>query len=159
MQVFVCVRTWRLVHPFDGRLAGPRLPSLSSVTITGQRQQHLRAITEIARDDLECPPQHRENHFLTKRPALVSAGPWKPTGRTAEPLCCLSHLQDWWTHREVRGGEKRQSVWNLWPILRGTCNKAQKKVWKITVPLKGERKKNNILCSARQTWQRRESLE
>lgn len=83
MQVFVCV--WRFVRPLARRLNGPRLPSQSSVTITGQRQQRLRAITEIARDDLECPPQHRENHFLTKRLPLGSADPWKLTGQIQSP--------------------------------------------------------------------------
>lgn len=126
----LCVRTWRLVRLFDGRLAGPRLPSQSSVTITGQRQQHLRAITEIARDDLECPPQHRENHFLTKGPALISAGPWKPTGWTAEPPVLPKSppgVMD--IQRDgIRGGEKRQSEWKMWPTLSGTCIKALRKV-------------------------------
>ena len=103
MQVFVCVHVCArggLFAPFAGRLDGPRLPSQSSVTITGQRQQRLRAITEIARDDLECPPQHRENHFLTKRLPLGSAGPWQPTGRTTEPFFCLGRIQEWWTYTE-----------------------------------------------------------
>lgn len=96
MQVFVCVCVcaWRFVRPFARLLDGPRLPSQSSVTITAQRQQRLKAITEIARDDLECPPQHRENHFLTKRLPLSSAGHCQPTGQTTEPFFWLSHIQE-----------------------------------------------------------------
>lgn len=86
MQVFVCARVWRFIHPFTRHLDGPRLPSQSSVTITGQRQQRLRAITEIARDDLECPPQHRENHFLTKKAAPWLCGPLEAYGTNCRDL-------------------------------------------------------------------------
>lgn len=107
----MCV--WRFVRPLTRRLNGPRLPSQSSVTITGQRQQRLRAITEIARDDLECPPQHRENHFLTKRQPLSSAGPWKLTGQNPEPFFCLSHLQEWWTYTEVGSESENREIRKL----------------------------------------------
>lgn len=120
-------------------LDGPHVHSQSSVTITGQRQQRLRAITEIAGDDLECLPQHRENNFLTKRWALGSAGPWQPAGQTAPLLlhlalevmdtereCCVHTEKSWgetieglkikWQNldfREKAPGMRAQQPWSL----------------------------------------------
>lgn len=98
MQVFVCVCIQRLVRLFTRRLDPPICNSQSSVTITGQRQRCSRAITEIAVDDLECPPQHWENNFLTKRQLLSSAGPCQPLGQT--PFFCCTQLP--WATRTGR---------------------------------------------------------
>lgn len=127
----------------------PVCPSQSSVTITGQRQQHLRAITEIARDDLECPPQHRENHFLTKRPALVSAGPLEAYRADYRAPVLPESPPGVMDIESGNQRSRKKTVWNVLLTLRGTHNKAWTKVEKMSTS-KG-RKKNYVMCSPRQT--------